>query len=212
LSLSNVALSTETNDVNAWFVDSGTSIHMTCNKNWYTHFKETHNGAHIYPGDHRSYQIKRYGDIPVTLSNVTFRHIRNVVNVPRITRKLIYVSTITDKDLNVEFLKTHCIVKDLQDHYRNVSLGVRVGGLYKLDVTSKNHQVLTSVTMLTETLWKKRYGQINYHDFFLLQKRSMVEGLPMLNNEYVYCQGCALVNIHRDEFPSNPDKTKKDLL
>jgi hypothetical protein len=32
LFVSNVALSAETDDVDAWFVDSGASIHMTCNK------------------------------------------------------------------------------------------------------------------------------------------------------------------------------------
>jgi hypothetical protein len=119
--VSNAALSAETDDVDAWFVDSGASIHMTCNKNWYINFKETHNGAHIYFGDDCSYQIKGYGDIPVTLSNDTVRHIHNVVYFPGIKKNLIYVSTITHQDLKVELFKTHCIVKDLQDHYRIVA-------------------------------------------------------------------------------------------
>jgi hypothetical protein len=137
--VSNVALYVETRDVDACFVDSGASIHMTCNKNWYINLKETHNGAHSYLGDDHSYLIKGYGDIPVTLSNGTVRHIHNVVYVPVINKNLISVSTITNHNLKVEFFKTHCIVKDLQDHYRIVASGVRVGGQYKLDVTSKNH-------------------------------------------------------------------------
>jgi transposase InsO family protein len=40
----------------------------------------------------------------------------------------------------------------------------------------------------------------------------MVEGLPMLKNEKVACDGCALEKMHRDEFPSNPDKKKRDVL
>eukprot|EP00253_Pinus_taeda_P020335 PITA_20335 len=35
LFLSDVALSAETDDENAWFIDSGASAHMTCNKEWY---------------------------------------------------------------------------------------------------------------------------------------------------------------------------------
>ena len=205
-------MSTETDDVDAWFVDYGASIHMTCNKNWYIKFKKTHNGAHIYLGDDHSYQIKGYGDIPVTLSNGTIRHISNVVYVPGINKNLIFVSTITNQNLKVEFFKTHCIVKDLQNHYKIVAKGVRVGVLYKLDVTSKNHQALTSATMPTKTLWHQRYGHINYHDLLLLQKKSLVEGLPMLKNEYASFEGCALGKMHRDEFPSNPDRRKKDLL
>jgi hypothetical protein len=40
----------------------------------------------------------------------------------------------------------------------------------------------------------------------------MVEGLPMLKNEKVAYDGCALRKMHRDEFSSNPDKKKRDVL
>jgi hypothetical protein len=82
LFVSNAALSTETDDVDAWFVDSRASIHMTCNKKWYTNFKETQNGANIYLGDDHAHQIKGYKDIPVTLPNGIVHHIHNVVYVP----------------------------------------------------------------------------------------------------------------------------------
>jgi hypothetical protein len=39
LFVSNAALSTETDDSDAWFVDSRASVHMPCNKLWYTNFK-----------------------------------------------------------------------------------------------------------------------------------------------------------------------------
>jgi hypothetical protein len=53
-----------------------------------------------------------------------------------------------------------------------------VGGLYKLDVTSKEHHALTSATMPTEIPWHQSYGHINHHDLLLLQKKNVVEGLP----------------------------------
>jgi hypothetical protein len=149
LFVSNAALSAETDDIDAWFVDSEASVHMTCNKLWYTNFKETRNGASIYLGDDHTHQIKGYRDILVTLSNGTIRHIRNVVYVPRIKKKLIFVSTITDQNLKVEFFKNYCIVKDLLDQFKIVATGVKSGGLYKLDVTSKAHHALTSATMPT---------------------------------------------------------------
>ena len=51
LFVSNAALSAKTDDSDAWFVDSGASVHMTCNKKWFTNFKEKQNGASIYLGD-----------------------------------------------------------------------------------------------------------------------------------------------------------------
>ena len=110
---------------------------MTCNKKWYINFKEKQNGANIYLGDDRAHQIKGYRDIPVTLPNGIVHHICNVVYVPGIKKNLIFVSTITDKNLKVEFFKNYCIVKDLLDRYRTVAMGIRAGGLYKLDVTQQ---------------------------------------------------------------------------
>jgi hypothetical protein len=212
LFVSNASLSIESDDFDAWFVDSGASIHMTCNNMWYTNFKETHNGANIYFGDDHAHRIKGYSDIPVTFLNGTICHIRNVVYVPGIKKKMIFVSTITDQNLKVEFFKNYCIVKDLLDQFKMVATRVRAGGLYKLYVTSKAHHALTSATMAIEILWHQRYGHINHPDLLLLQKKNMVEGLPMLKNENVACDGCALGKMHRDEFSSNPDRKKRDVL
>jgi len=148
----------------------------------------------------------------VTLLNVTVRHIHNVVYVPEIKKKLITVSTIIDQNLKVEFFKNYCIVKDLLDHFKTVVTTVRVGGLYKIDVTSKAHHALTSATMPTNILLHQRYGHINHPDLLLLQKKNIVEGLPMLKNKKVACDGCALGKMHRDEFPCNPDKKKRGVL
>jgi hypothetical protein len=75
------------------------------------------------------------------------------MHVPGIKKNLIYVSTITDQDMKVDFVKSHCLVKDVKDHYKVVAIGVRVGGLYKLDVMMKGHQALASTMMPTEVLW-----------------------------------------------------------
>jgi hypothetical protein len=178
LFVSNVALSAETDDIDAWFVDSRASIHMTCNKMWYTNFKETQNGANIYLGDDCAHQIKGYVDIPVTLPNGTVRHIHNAMYVLGIKKKMISVSTIIDQNLKVEFFKNYCIVKDLLDQYKTVATRVRAGGLYKLDVTSKKHHAPTSATMPTLSLWHQRYGHINQHDLLLLQNRVWLKDFP----------------------------------
>jgi hypothetical protein len=40
----------------------------------------------------------------------------------------------------------------------------------------------------------------------------MVEGLSILKNENVSCEGCALGKMHIDKLPSNLDRKKRDLL
>ena len=102
--------------------------------------------------------------------------------------------------------------KECAGHYKVVSKGMRVGGLYKLDIMKNGHQDFASTGMSNIELWHQRYGHINHLDLLLLQKKNMVEGIPMLKNENVVCDGCALGNMHKDEFSSNPDRKKRDVL
>lgn len=106
----------------------------------------------------------------------------------------------------------HCIVEDLLKHCKLFASGVRVGGLYKLDVTNKSHQILTSTTMSIESIWHISYGHRNYHDLLLLQKQRVVERLPMLKNKYVACEGCELGKIYIDKLPSNLDRRRRNVL
>ena len=46
----------------------------------------------------------------------------------------------------------------------------------------------------------------------MLQKKEMVEGLPMFKSEHVECEGCALGKQHREEFPMHIDKRKREIL
>jgi hypothetical protein len=103
-------------------------------------------------------------------------------------------------------------VKDMQDHYKVIVEGIRVGGLYKLDVTVESHQALLSTSVSTEELWHLRYGHLNLKDLVLLQRKDMVKGLPVFKNEHVECDGCALGKQHRNEFPMRTDKWKRYFL
>ena len=100
----------------------------------------------------------------MNLPNGQMKQIHNVLYVPGIKKNLISVSTITNQNLNVEFMQSKCFVKDIHNHYKVIATGTRIGGLYKLDVTRGTHQALTSTTMSTVELWHRRYGHLNKND------------------------------------------------
>lgn len=118
-----VALPGETNDVNAWFIDSVASLHMSCNKDWFDEYHENIEATCVYLGGNTSLQVQGYGIISVMLPNGKVRQIHDVMYVPSIKKNLIYVSTIVDQDLKVEFLKSQCVVKDIQDRYKVITKG-----------------------------------------------------------------------------------------
>ena len=80
----------------------------------------------------------------------------------------------------------------MQDNYKVVAKGMRVGGLYKLDVIKNGHQALASTGMSIIELWHQRYGHLNHNDLILLQKKLMVERLPTIKGEHFECEGCTL--------------------
>ena len=57
LFISKHALSTKTDDENAWFIDSGASSHMSCNRYWYDEYYEKSDGTHIYLSDSGSHKV-----------------------------------------------------------------------------------------------------------------------------------------------------------
>jgi len=210
--MSDSAFFAENDEAETWFVDSGASTHMRGNKHWFDNFKETTSDANIYLGDDRGYHIKGYGNILVILSSGNIRSIQNVIYVLGIKKNPISVSMIIDQNLKVEFLKSYCIIKDLLDHLKPIATGIRVGSLYKLNVTSTPHQALNSTSTITVNLQHQRLGHINLPDLLLLQKQGMVNGLPILKNAHVDCEGYTLGKMHRSEFPSSLNRTKRDIL
>lgn len=140
------------------------------------------------------------------------KQIHNVMYVLSIRKNLIYVSTITNQNLNVEFTQSNYYVKDSQNHYKVIAIGTRLGGLYKLDIIKNKHQALTSSVISTEELWHHRYGHLNEHDLVQLQKKSMVEGLPELKSECLECEACALGKQHRDDFHVHTEKNQRELI
>ena len=67
LFISKHALSAETDDENAWFIDLGASSHMFCNRDQYDEYHEKSDGTHIYLGDNKSHKVLVYGPISVNL-------------------------------------------------------------------------------------------------------------------------------------------------
>ena len=67
------ALSAETDDENAWFIDPGASAHMSCNRDWYDEYYEKSDGTHNYLGDNRSHKVLCYGVISVILPDGQFK-------------------------------------------------------------------------------------------------------------------------------------------
>ena len=77
---------------------------MSRNREWYDEYHQKYDGTHIYLGDNMSHEVQGYGVISVNIHDGQLKQIHNVMYVLSI-KKLIYVSSITDNDMKIEFGK-----------------------------------------------------------------------------------------------------------
>eukprot|EP00253_Pinus_taeda_P014991 PITA_14991 len=198
------------NEDDIWYVDSKASSHMTRKKEFFDNLEESTNGSKNYLGDDSGYEIKGYGEIPVKLSNGKISHLKNVLYVPGIKKNLISVSMMTDQDMQVEFSKTHCVIKECRNEI--VATGMRVGSLYRLDAKSIPKRAMVAGGSTAEQLWHKRFGHLNLQELMLLHKKGMVEELPIFRNIQLNCDGCALGKMNREQFHVHDKRKVTDVL
>ena len=172
---------------------------MTGNKEFFDSLEEIINGSKIYLVDDNGYQIKGHGVISVKLPNGKISHLSNVLYIPGIKKNLISVSMMADQDMHVEFFKTYSVIKDCRNEI--VATGMRVGSLYRLDAKIISKQAMVAGESTAEQIWHQRFGHLNLQDLMLLQKKGMLEGLPIFRNIQLNCEGCALGKMHREQFP-----------
>lgn len=57
--------------------------------------------------------------------------------------------------------------------------------------------------MHESTLWRLRFGHLNFNSLKLLKQKEMVIGIPSINNERKICEGCIYGKMHRLSYPTS---------
>ena len=89
--------------------------------------------------------------------------------------------------MKVKFVNIDCLVRDMFHNNKMIAEGIEMGGLYKLETTIVNHEVMTSTSVSMEDIWYLRYGNLNFRDLVLLQSKHMVKGLLIFKNKHIDC-------------------------
>jgi len=75
-----------------WYLDSGASYHMIGNKEYFSSLKEKNLKLHIEFGCYGMYSTKGIGTITFKSKSGSHIHLKNVLYVPGLNRKFIYVA------------------------------------------------------------------------------------------------------------------------
>nr|GEU70677.1 hypothetical protein [Tanacetum cinerariifolium] len=163
-----------------FIVDSRCSKHMTGNLKLLINFVEKFLGTVKFRND-QSAPILCYGDL--VQGAVT---IKRVYYVEGLNHNLFSVGHLCDTDLEVDFRKSTCYIRDL-----------------------KGNDLLTA-TSSQAWLWHRRLSHLNFDTINLLSKNEIVVGLPKLKfvKDHLY-SSCELGKAKRKSFQSKITQSSK---
>ena len=140
--------------------------------------------------------------------------IKNVMYVPKLHRKLLSISDITDRGSSVTFQgQTSTITMK----GKTFLFGQRHGKLWHLycneDDCFSNFAGDVGINDISKELWHQRYAHLSGISLDMLQSKSMVNGLSYSpKKETSICEGCIYGKQHRLPFPKVSQRiTKKPL-
>jgi len=116
-----------------WYLDSGSSFHMTDDKELFSELEDTDLKMHIEMGDDGKYSVTGVGTINFQRDHEAPLTLKNVMHVPILTKNLVYVAILEDRGYDVMFFKG----KELLRHIATSQvkkIGIQVQNLYKIEV------------------------------------------------------------------------------
>ncbi|GJR99090.1 retrovirus-related pol polyprotein from transposon TNT 1-94 [Tanacetum coccineum] len=172
-----------------FIVDSGCTKHMTGNLPLLCNFVEKYPGT-VRFGNDQFTSILGYEDL--VQENIM---INRVYHVEGLNHNLFSVGQFCDANLEVDFQKSTCFVKDLQGN--DLLTGNRGSDLYTIslqETTSSTPIYLMAKASPTQAwLWHRSLSHLNFNDINLLSKRDVVIGLPKF--KYVKDQLCSSCEV-----------------
>jgi hypothetical protein len=123
----------ELEDSGAWFVDSGSSHHMTGMRSVFLSVSETGSDLHVQSGVHTMHAVKGVGCVKFQLESGVSLEVDGVMYVPELRVNLLFVSTLADMGYTVMFVDGQvllCAEGAALD--ATVRLGIRQGMMYRL--------------------------------------------------------------------------------
>jgi hypothetical protein len=170
-----------------WLIDSGTSKHMTSQRDILSCLSEKKFSQKVTLRDDYQYPIKGVGESNYKLNSRTPMKMKDVLYIPGLTKNLLSISALEKKGFKVAFIDGEVLVwgKTMEEA---IVIGKEEGGLYKL----KGHSEVAMTQSIENPceLWHRRSAHINYKALPYVSKA--ITGLPELKVDHEgVCNGCA---------------------
>ena len=162
-------------DTSVWYIDSGSSRHMTGSKDLLINYRAT-NGPQVIFGDNSKGKTKGIGIMH--RGNIM---ISDVYYVEGLKHNLLSISQFCDKGFEVKFSSDFCYVNDAKTKSTKLR-GKRTNNVYLVDWDSTFDNNPTCFVAKNQNelgwLWHRKMNHLNFKAISQLISLNLVEGLP----------------------------------
>lgn len=183
-----------------WYVDSGSSHHMSGEKSAFKELDESFK-IEVKLGNDHEIKVEGRGTIAIRNQNGNVKFLDDVYFAPSLANNLLCVGQLMTGGYSVLFDNGCCEIKEKKSGRIIVTVPMARNYLFPLDVSGVERCALAAGGELDDsTLWHLRYGHLNEKGLKLLSRKEMVFGLPKIES-FGLCEGCIFGKQSKKSFP-----------
>ena len=203
-----------------WYLDSGTSQHMSPIKSLLRNYETLTSPRSILLGDNSTQNAIGYGSVLLQLSTGQKLLINDILFVPGLAKNLVSVTQITSTgNTIIIFTHDYCIIKT-KSPITNKSWTHKIskeGSLFSLgigiEISNTNYLVTTTNKFDNDTLlWHYRLGHLNIRAIHNMTTNNLVNGLPPIKSNLSLCENCVFGKHPKTSYPTEPVTRATELL
>jgi len=112
----------------AWEHVIGASKHMTSHGKWFKDIRDLKTSRFVQIGNDTTHPITQIGKVSLSMQDGQTKYLNDVLYVPKITKKTIFVGQMVKQGLHVTFNLNGCFVEDMKNQGKFITKGKGMDG------------------------------------------------------------------------------------
>ena len=186
---------------NVWYLDNGSSNHMTGNRGYFTSMNEKITG-NVYFGDDSRIDIKGKGSILFITKGGKRKFLADVYFIPELKSNIIILGQAMESGYDVRMRDDYLTLHDREGNLLVKSVRSR-NRLYKVTMEVESTKCLQLEKVSDSALWHSRLGHVGIYAMKTMMNKEMVTGMPSFGVEKETCASCLMGKQTRASFPKS---------
>lgn len=206
-----VTTSSDIDNSETWFLDTGCSNHMTGHRDWLIDFDDSVKSK-VKFADNSIISAEGIGKVMITRNKGKPAYVTNVLYVPSMKTNLLSLGQLLEKGFSMNLKDNFIDVFDAKGR-KVLKAPLCKNRTFQVNLNATEVECFSSTSAIGENwLWHQRYGHLNFKSLTQLAAKQMVIGLPLLQSPKQLCERCLTSKQPRNSFKSyGPARAKQSL-